>query len=74
MVAIDTLDWLESEANELVRLESNLADMVNQHRKHLMSALYARPGSEEVKRLVGLLEKTDMKGYFRDRHEWLEKG
>jgi hypothetical protein len=64
------LDDLESEANELVRLEDNLAQMIGQHRRSAMNALGDATDREERQELINILMQTDFKGYFRDRQEY----
>lgn len=64
------LDDLEMEANELVRLEDNLAKMIGQHRRSAMKAIDDATDREVKKELIDILMLTDFKGYFRDRSEY----
>lgn len=63
------LDDLRAEAEYLIRLENNLAQLTLQHRKSAFKTLAGRPPAEDVRTLIGILDMTDFKGYFRDQRE-----
>jgi hypothetical protein len=61
------LDDLLVEAEYLRRQESNLAQMIKQHRKSAFDTLRGRPPAEDVRELIKILGITDFRGYFRDQ-------